>query len=85
MAQPTYHVLKYVDVLSVTKGKVYAGSSITTGSVMQMKTKNVDVILNSSGVSIPTTFDDLNYVDANTTYTFSKDCVVAICDMVEVV
>jgi len=84
MAQPAVHILKYVDVMEVEKGVVYNGSAITTGNVMQMKTKGVSVIINSANVSFLTTFDDLNYVDASTTYTFDKDCVVAICDMVEV-
>jgi len=85
MAQPTVHVLKYVDAMEAEAGVAYEGSTITSGNIMQMKTKGVSVILNSSGPSFPVTFDDLNYVDASTTYTFDKDCVVAICNMTEVV
>lgn len=85
MAQPSIFVMKYVDTLEVTAGEVYHGIDITSGNVMQMKTKGVNVILNSSGTAFPVTFDDLNYIDQGVTYTFSKNCIVAIGSMVEVV
>ncbi len=83
MSQPTVHVLKYVGSVSCVKGKQYAGSDFTLGSVMQMKTKGVKVSL--SGMDAFTiTYDDLGYVDTSTTYTFSTDCIIAFGDMVEV-
>ena len=82
MAAPFYYVIQYTDVLDAKAGVAYSGADITTGNIMQMKTDGVAVVLNSSGVSFSITYDDVGYVDINTTYTFSKDCVIAIGNMI---
>jgi len=84
MAAPFYYVIQYTDVLDVKAGTIYLGADITTGNIMQIKTDGVSVVLNSSGVSFPITYDDVGYVDVNTTYTFNKDCVIAIGNMITV-
>ncbi|MEA3344321.1 MAG: hypothetical protein U9Q16_01395 [Patescibacteria group bacterium] len=85
MAQPTLYLIKYTGSIEVDKGVPYAGSSVSLGNVLQMKTKGVSVVINSSGPAFTITYDDLAFLDATATYTFNKDCIIAIGDMVEVV
>ncbi len=84
MAQPVQFVLKYTGSMEVKAGDQLLGSSISIGNVLQMKTKGVKVIINNTGVMFPITYDDLSYLDATATYTFDKDCIIAIGEMTEV-
>ena len=84
MAQPSQFVLKYTDSLQVKKGDTYSGSLFSAGTVLKMKTENVNVSIND-GIAFKTSFDDEAYVDVTATYKFDRDCVLAIGIMTEVV
>lgn len=84
MANPVQFVMQYVGALECDAGVPYAGSSFTLGNVMQMKTNNVKVIMNSSGAGFDIKYDDIGYVDTTATYTFDTACTIAFGAMIEV-
>jgi len=84
MANPVQFVMKYTGAVECTAGVPYDGSAFTLGNVMQMKTKNVKVIMNSSGAGFDIRYDDVGYVDVTATYTFDSNCTIAFGAMVEV-
>jgi len=85
MAEQRQPILKYTESFSAVKGTSYSGASFDLGNVFQMKTKEVNVIMNSNGVGFSIGYDSIVYVNTAATYTFSKDCTLAFADMVEVV
>ncbi len=83
MAQFSYPAIKYTGSLTCKRGTKYFGNAFTLGNLMQMKTKGVKVSISSMD-AFDVSFNDYGYVDTTATYTFSKDCILAFGDVVEV-
>lgn len=77
--------MKYAGSLVAGKGEPIKGSSFSDGNVFQVKTKNVNVILNRNGIAFPADFDEMFYIDTAASYTFSEDTVLAYGTFVEVI
>ena len=75
---------KYTGSMQCVAGTSYAGSAITLGTVLQMKTIGITLSINST-TAFAFKYDDTTFIDSTATYTFSEDCVLAISDMTEVV
>jgi len=82
MSQPVYHVVKYKGAIEVKAGVKLNGSDVTGGNVLIMKTKDVRGSVNGS-VAFPINFNEMSYLDTNAYYTFDRDCIIAVCEVVE--
>lgn len=77
-------LLKYVGSAECKSGTTYLGSAFTLGNVMKMKSEGVRVGISGMPAFL-TSFDDEAYLDVTADYTFDKDCVIAFCEVVEVI
>ena len=85
MASKLQFIPKYTGSLELAGGQSYPAASFSMGNIIQMKTRNINVILNSNGIAFSVPFNDMIYVDSSASYTFSEDCTVAFLAMIEVV
>ena len=80
MAQPLYAV-KYLGAKSLQVGITYTSANILTefpsATCLIMKTSGVSVSINGTDM-FPIVLNDQSYLEAGLSYTFNKDCTVAV-------
>jgi hypothetical protein len=68
---------RYEGAIEVKAKTPYTFPSAPTGTCFQMKTPDVNVSVNGD-IMFPTKYDDESAIDTGATYTFDKDCIVAV-------
>ena len=68
---------RYEGAIQITAKTPYEFPSAPTGTCFQIKTDGVKVSINGD-VMFQTKYDDESEIDTASTYTFDKDCVVAV-------
>lgn len=90
MAQNSSFRLQYLGAVSVKKNVEYTASQFATlfpnaNTFMLKSNKSVNVSINST-VAFPIEYGELNAFDGTSsfTYVFTDDCIIAICDDLDV-
>jgi len=80
MAQPLYAV-KYLGAKSLQVGKTYTSADLLTefsgATCLIMKTSGVSVSINGTDM-FPIVLNDQSFLETGLSYTFNKDCIVAV-------
>ena len=80
MAQPLY-AIEYLGAIEASKNTAVTSASVLTlyptATVLKIKTARVSVSVDDS-VMFPTDYNDESYLVTGHSYTFSKDCIVAV-------